>query len=149
MSLLTRIAKFGMKLTNVAGALAGPASMIPGPIGAIGRVATIGSAVVGLGSGFRKALPALPGVGSAIANYGGKALGLASAAATASFVYDQFGRKTRVNKNGRPIRSRRINPMNYKALRRSLKRVCMAKNLADDLNRIEIKGHKAKRRGLC
>lgn len=140
------------KIIRGAGKLVGKAaSFIPGPIGTVAKVAT---GIAAGASAARKmagpALPAirsLPGVGSvgpAIRTVGRTAGRVVGAAATGAVLYDAAGNLVSTGK-----RSRRINPLNHKALNRALRRVCSAKGLADRLNAIEIKGKAKRKRYAC
>lgn len=139
------------KIIRGAGKLIGKAaSFVPGPIGTVAKVATgIGAAAgaaraaskVGGGLQHLPAVRALPGIGtisSTARRVAGGAARVGGTVATGAVLYDQFGNPMR-------RRSKRINPLNHKALNRALRRVCKAKTLADRLNAIEIKS-KSKRK---
>lgn len=120
--------------SGIAKKLVGGAAMIPGPIGlagkALGVASTIGTAVtVG-----RAALPTIGKVAGRVLPTVGK---VAGAAATGYAIYDAAG-----NYLGNRKRSRRINPMNYRAANRALKRIEKAKKLMDRLGRISIRKEK-------
>jgi len=136
MSLFSKIGKIVGKVANVA-------SFIPGPVGVAGRVvAGVGAAagaVKAVGA-VRKALPALPAVGRALPGIGkvaGKVGSAVGAAATGYAIYDAAG-----NFLGNKRRSRRINPLNYRALNRALSRVEKAKHAMKRVNAITIRKEK-------
>lgn len=139
------------KLVRGAGKIIGKAaSFVPGPIGTIAKIGT--GLAAGVGASRKMAgpvmagLPAirsLPGAGAVggAVRVGGK---IAGAAATGAILYDAAG-----NIIGQRKRSKRINPLNHKALTRALRRVCSAKNLADRLNAIDIKTKAKRKRYAC
>lgn len=140
------------KLVRGAGKLVGKAaSFIPGPIGTVAKV--VGGVAAGASAARKMAGPSLPAirslpgvgaVGPAIRTVGRTAGRVAGAAATGAILYDAAGNIVQGGK-----RTRRINPLNHKALNRALRRVCSAKGLADRLNAIEIKGKTKRKRYSC
>lgn len=139
------------KLVRGAGKIIGKAaSVVPGPIGTVAKIATgaagalsASKAVSRASVGALPAIRSLPGIGTVRTI--GKTVGkVGGAAATGAILYDAAG-----NMIGRRPRSRRINPLNHKALNRALKRVCKAKGLADRLNAIEIKSKSKRRTYAC
>jgi len=139
------------KLLRGAGKIVGKAaSFIPGPIGTVAKVAT--GVAGGLSAARKMAGPALPAirslpgagaVGGAVRI--GKTVGkVAGTAATGAILYDAAG-----NIIGQRKRSKRINPLNHRALNRALRRVCSAKNLADRLNAIDIKAKPKRKKYAC
>lgn len=136
MSLFSKIGKVIGKVANVA-------KFVPGPVGAVARVASVAGAVGGAVSASRsvaKALPALPAVTRSLPGIGrvagtvGRAVG---AAATGYAIYDAAG-----NFIGNRKRSRRINPLNYRALNRALSRVEKAKHAMKRVNAITVRKEK-------
>ena len=143
MSLFSKVFKAGKKLIGKIAPLAG---VIPGPVGAIGKAVgmigtagAVGGAMAGAG---RAVIPAvgrtLPGIGK----IGGAivrspvARGVAAGAA-GSAIYDAAG-----NYLGQRRRSRRINPLNHKALKRAMTRIEKSKQLVKRLNSITIRKEK-------
>lgn len=144
MSLFSRIGKVLGKVAKVA------APFIPGPIGAIARgIGTVGAmgAATAMAGPAMKALPAigrsLPGIGRlggaarTVGRVGGRVIGAAGVAATGVAIYDAAG-----NYLGQKKRSRRINPLNHRALKRAMSRIEKSKNLVKRLNSITIRKEK-------
>jgi hypothetical protein len=153
MSLLGKITKGVGKLISKAAPLA---SAIPGPIG-------IGATVLGTvlsktpkatQAGMLPALPAvigagarvLPGLGRVVTTAGkvagsrvGRAVG---AAATGIAIYDAAG-----NFLGTRKKYRRMNPMNYRALKRAVKRIKGARKFVKLIDKVGGPVHKS--RGAC
>lgn len=166
MSLLKKIGKFAKRAVRKVAPLA---SMIPGPIGAaagvLGAVTAKRPPISEFGSmSILPALPSLPAavggavralprilpgagraagsvmqgvrraVGSQAARRVGRAVGVA---ATGVAIYDAAG-----NLLGYRKKRRSINPMNWRALNRALKRVEKAKKAAKRINAVSIRKEK-------
>jgi len=137
------------KIGKVLGKVSKVAQFIPGPIGMIGKVgakvlpaakvigagglaAAVGRTAITRSAGRLPPLPmsgiprSLPGIGSVVKTAAGTAAGVA--------VYDAAG-----NYLGQRKKSRRVNPLNYKALTRALRRVEKAKHLQKRLSNITIR----------
>lgn len=137
------------KLGKIVGKVAKVAQFVPGPIGIAGKVASkvlpvtkvvaagglaaaVGRTAVTRAASKLPALPmspvgrTLPGIGSIAKSAAGTAAGVA--------VYDAAG-----NFLGNRKKSRRVNPLNYKALTRALRRVEKAKHLQKRLSNITIR----------
>lgn len=163
MSLLKRLGKVVKKIAPVA-------SFVPGPIGAIGKVASVVGAsraamIPGTSAFVAGALPravgalprVLPGVGAvggtiargvgravtsgAARKWSKRAAKLAGYAIIGAGVYDSMG-----NLVGTAAR-RKINPLNHRALDRAVRRVCAAKKV---LKRVEkLTGGSTRKRVAC
>lgn len=146
MSLLKKI---GKGLGRVVKKIAPIASVIPGPVGAIGRAASgaLGGistaaltlpalpAVVGAGGAIVRSLP---GVGAAAGRVLRSPVGRAVAGGAAgAAIFDAAG-----NLIGFKKKKRRINPLNHKALTRALRRVERAKKTCSRVNRITVRKEK-------
>jgi hypothetical protein len=154
MSLLKKITKGVGKLVSKVTPLA---SMIPGPIG-------IGASVLGsvlsktpkvtqagmalpmlpavIGAGAR-VLPGLGRIGTTVGKVVGSRVGKAvGAAATGIAIYDAAG-----NFLGTRKKYRRMNPMNYRALKRAVKRIKGARKFVRLIDKVGGPVHKS--RGAC
>lgn len=134
MSLLGKVFKAAGKVVKSA------LPLVPGPIGTIAKTVagiTAGTAAIKTIGSVGKTLPAIGSIGKAVLPGIGKVAKVAGAAATGYAIYDAAG-----NFLGNRKRSRRINPMNYRAANRALKRIEKAKKLMDRLGRITIRKEK-------
>ena len=160
MSLFSKILKPAGKLLKQAVKSVLPA--VPGPIGTIGRIAMGASTVAGAAAGAYRSMPGagattaglahprLPapvaaGAGRVITGIGGamrggfggglmkmgrKAAQLAGYIVTGSYIYDAAG-----NLVGRAP-SRRMNPLNPRAMKRAIRRVKAGKKIAKDIEKL-------------
>lgn len=134
MSLFSKIGKFVGKAVKTV------APFIPGPIGAVAKVVGAGSAVAGGVAAMGRALPAvrsLPAVGKTIGRALPRIGGAIGTVATGVAIYDAAG-----NYLGNKKRSRRINPLNNRALMRALRRVEKVKSTMKRVNAITIRKEK-------
>lgn len=135
---------------------------VPGPIGAVGKIASGalgGGMAMHAGAGMFPALPtiggavvrslpsvggavvrSLPGVGAAVGRVATGRIGRAVAGgAIGAAIYDAAG-----NLIGYRKKKRRINPLNHRALSRALRRVEAAKKTCSRVNRITIRKEKCR-----
>lgn len=172
MSLLKKAFKGIKKVVKRAAPLA---SMIPGPIGAIGKAATVFG---GIGGGFggggttqMSMLPALPGVIGSVGRVALPGIGRAVGGAVTA-----VGR--RVSKRGLTVLSkkaikqagyfvvggliydaagnligetakRRMNPLNHRALNRAIRRVCSAKSISKKIEKLTGSGTRRRSGAAC
>jgi hypothetical protein len=132
------------KIIRGAGKIVGKAAgFIPGPVGAVARIGTVVAGAAGASKALSKGLPAvrsLPGVGAigkAVPRIGGKVLAGAGTAATGVAVYDAVG-----NYMGQRKKSRRINPLNHRALKRAIRRIERSKDIMKRVGAITIRKEK-------
>lgn len=149
MSLLKKLGKGLKKAVRGVGKLAlnaTPAGRVLGVVGGAARTAAGGGLVAAalpalpaIGGAVARTLPGIgrvaTGVGGAVTRAAGSRVGRAvGAAATGVAIYDAAG-----NLLGYQKKRRRINPMNWRALNRALRRVEKAKKAAKRINAVSIR----------
>jgi hypothetical protein len=136
---LGRVVTAGASVLGAAGGGYSSAAVIPGAGAIMGALPQIGRSLPAIGGAVRR----IPQMASGLPRWSRQAAKAAGYTVVGGLVYDAVG-----NLIGAASKSRRINPLNSRALNRAMRRVCAAKKVCERVSNITA-GKPARRKRAC